>query len=710
VPNFFEDEDGATRYRRADGTSFPVHPGSDIFRMVPEGEQGAQPSPEPEPWGEDPATDMPDAGLLAEQPIDPYADRDINIGGHTIPKDAINPPGANPNEGKPIDPYPELTPEEKMLVAQKREEDALRERGKLAEQRQKALIDGAKESIKKQEEQDAGYEAMWNEARAKWQEQSLEYQKKVDEFRQMRIDPKKLFKDAGTAGTLMMVAGAMLGAYDQPLSGKNPALEIIERAIDREMKAQEANMNKARVALGMDFNLMAHNKKADQDALVYKAQTARMIRQTFADKIKAMAMEQPAEVRARYEQTAAQLEARNAATLQQIGRQKIADNIRGEQLELQKHADRRASIGLGHKMKMDRDAMALRKQRLAQNWYRLKTSRMGKLKSSGSPMKRVSRRDIPQKRWQKFGIRHPVTGKDMGVIDIGNDTEAKGVRSAIQNYHQLGQLTRRMIRQARSYGRSYDGPMKDYLRSAEGKKLWATWSKIINLTVKARTGAQASAMEMERIVAEWTKPQSTVSIADATKIWEQGLLDIAKKMDGYLASHVTQFEESKGYSFISEFSRGMEESGGIKKQDEDFLRKKLTTADRTTSVTEAAIDIARRANVIDNTGSVMLDLQRKKKELMKRGVRRGGGLATGKLDDIDNPIDAIEEAQRRLLRRKRQKGEPVGHGPIADRVRKARKKAQGKKAFREATQKTLKRTFDYSRRRARDSDSAPADD
>src|SRR5690606_36534240 len=47
------------------------------------------------------------------------------------------------------------------------------------------------------------------------------------------------------------IIGAVLGGFLLPTLGKNPALDIIERRIERDLKRQEANLRHKRSMLGM---------------------------------------------------------------------------------------------------------------------------------------------------------------------------------------------------------------------------------------------------------------------------------------------------------------------------------------------------------------------------------------------------------------------------------------------------------------------------
>jgi hypothetical protein len=88
-----------------------------------------------------------------------------------------------------------------------------------------------------------------NEKQAAKEQAKIEWDNKIksadDRYRSANIDSGKLWRDSSTGSKIAAGVGIMLGALSQALTGKdNPALKIIESAIDRDIDIQKANMEK----------------------------------------------------------------------------------------------------------------------------------------------------------------------------------------------------------------------------------------------------------------------------------------------------------------------------------------------------------------------------------------------------------------------------------------------------------------------------------
>jgi hypothetical protein len=77
------------------------------------------------------------------------------------------------------------------------------------------------------------------------------YEAAVEEARNARVDPTRFFSDRGAAGTIGVAIATALGGLGAALSGgPNQALDTINRAIDRDIAAQEANQRNAQAGVG----------------------------------------------------------------------------------------------------------------------------------------------------------------------------------------------------------------------------------------------------------------------------------------------------------------------------------------------------------------------------------------------------------------------------------------------------------------------------
>ena len=88
------------------------------------------------------------------------------------------------------------------------------------------------------------------EIAAQQEQAKIEWDNKIkaadDKYRGANIDSGRLWRDSSTGSKIAAGVGIMLGALGQALTGKdNPALKIIDAAVDRDIDIQKANMEKA---------------------------------------------------------------------------------------------------------------------------------------------------------------------------------------------------------------------------------------------------------------------------------------------------------------------------------------------------------------------------------------------------------------------------------------------------------------------------------
>lgn len=93
--------------------------------------------------------------------------------------------------------------------------------------------------------------------RAKMEGFEHEIDGKLREMEAMRVEPNRLFNRADTAAQVMAGIGIGLGAIGGALmkTGTNPALDVINRAIDRDLEAQRINIENRRAGVVGRLNL-----------------------------------------------------------------------------------------------------------------------------------------------------------------------------------------------------------------------------------------------------------------------------------------------------------------------------------------------------------------------------------------------------------------------------------------------------------------------
>lgn len=165
------------------------------------------------------------------------------------------------------------------------------------------------------------------------------YQNAIDRVSQMHLDPQRWFRDQDAAGTVTSVIAVALGALGQALTGSstNGALEQINQAIDRDMQAQQSEIDSAQAGADMQGNMINVMRQEfnDRDA-AHSAARAAMLQQAAlhvqemegslagqdaqnnADALRAQLEAQAAEARQAAEQQQSQIDMNHARALRDL--------------------------------------------------------------------------------------------------------------------------------------------------------------------------------------------------------------------------------------------------------------------------------------------------------------------------------------------------------------------------------------------------------
>lgn len=148
-------------------------------------------------------------------------------------------------------------------VAQAGREDAVRQMA-------------AEQQIEQQRQQDEA------DRRRAMQGAQQSYQRAIDRVANAHLDPGHWFADQGVAGTIAATLAVSLGALGQALGGtdSNLALAEINQAVDRDIAAQQADIESGRAAADMQGNMIGimRSEFNDRDA-AREAARAAMLRQ-----------------------------------------------------------------------------------------------------------------------------------------------------------------------------------------------------------------------------------------------------------------------------------------------------------------------------------------------------------------------------------------------------------------------------------------------
>ena len=230
-------------------------------------------SPQPEVPRETPAPEMP-----MRQLINPQVDE---AAAQPPPPEPKKKPNAVPTveelEGNAPQTYENIAASQRQL-------------GELEAKKAGVLVTGEKEQATREAELNSQYEAM----RAQHEQQKAadmqDLQQRWDQFSNASIDPQRLFHNQTTGQSIAAAISLALGGALQVRTGQpNPALAIINRAVDNDIDAQKMNMEKAGRALQMKQSLYQMNWERFHNEEAATLESKSMILKQIANKYQAEA-------------------------------------------------------------------------------------------------------------------------------------------------------------------------------------------------------------------------------------------------------------------------------------------------------------------------------------------------------------------------------------------------------------------------------------
>ena len=143
-----------------------------------------------------------------------------------------------------------------------------------------------------------------------------EYQAAVDDFKSAKIDPNRFWSTRTDGQKVSAMVGLILGGLGSGLTGQpNAAMQLLERAIDRDFEAQRADMGKKANLVSMLHQKFGTMEAAQNAFRMYKAaEISAYANKTAAQLGGAQARMHAAQI----EQTAAQFATQNAMQLANI--------------------------------------------------------------------------------------------------------------------------------------------------------------------------------------------------------------------------------------------------------------------------------------------------------------------------------------------------------------------------------------------------------
>lgn len=264
-----------------------------------------------------------------------------------------------------------------------------------------AMLSTARADMAREQQEAAAFDR----AQASFQREELnshlrEVQSQIDAVREQRIDPQRLMGDGGNR--ILAVIGGLVGGLYQGTNrlSNNPFLDQMNRAIDRDIDAQEKNIHNKAAAIGESLNLVGHLRTIFKDEEMARLQARTLYFEGAKGMLEAEA--------ARYDSPI--IMAKTQAAMQAIDR---------AQIETKKAFLKEA---------MARAAAAAAAQRAAQEreWTKYKELRELDIKEAHESTERMKATgEVSGKLNERFVAtgQDPQTGEPTGYL-AGNATEA----------------------------------------------------------------------------------------------------------------------------------------------------------------------------------------------------------------------------------------------------------------------------------------------
>lgn len=161
-----------------------------------------------------------------------------------------------------------------------------------------------------------------------FEEKMVELERQLDDVASKKIDPKRLMKEEPALGFLAVIGGAIGGFYQGlTRSGENPFLKELNVIIDRDIAAQEKEIDSAQRNAGAKMSLLAQQRAVFQDSQQAKLAAQALYYQAAEDELVAEAAryDQPI-YQARADEAIQAIRAEKQSLLLKIGEQQRAQS------------------------------------------------------------------------------------------------------------------------------------------------------------------------------------------------------------------------------------------------------------------------------------------------------------------------------------------------------------------------------------------------
>lgn len=352
--------------------------------------------------------------------------------------------------------------------------------------------------------------------------------KELSDHRKTKTNPGRLLQRLPTGRRIMTVLGVLIAGLGSAFkgSGKNPALDLLLKAMDDDVDAQLREIQTRGVDLKeQDKNLTAREasvlKIPEQRQVLKQRRIADL--QLLIDARLKRAKSAEEEGRLIEARGVLEVEAEKAADERM---QQLIENARDERkvAVAEKNAESRRR-GVNIAAKAERRAGV-------QQFFEIE-------KEAFARAERATIRAAEQAREGKVAeLRNPVTNNVIGTSKFRSEAQVVKDQGAINGYVKTRTELAKYEAMLRKAGRTFRGPGSDasFIQSDEKKALDAQWNKVLSERIRAISGAQAAEAEVERLAKTIPAPQSFTDRADPRPIIQREIEALDQEHSQFLAS------------------------------------------------------------------------------------------------------------------------------------------------------------------------------
>lgn len=331
----------------------------------------------------------------------------------------------------------------------------------------------------------------------------------------MNVDPKRAWADASTprkiAGAVLMFLGGGLAVTTG--TGKNPALEAFNQAIERDIDAQKANIRNAQKGFELNKSLYQMDlERLGSDVAAANQHRLRGI----------------ADIRSQLESIQARI---TNANQQANIKSAIAELDLQEQKVLEDQARYFENLQLRTRQQTETERSARAREALTKRDQNIKMAYLAFDREKWEANQKVKAAMQGVDPNNPKIIRNPGTGEPVGVFG-GADNELAGYRERLNKSFDTARQVADLREQIKIIGSTYQGPGAVRLNSAEDVALRARYEAIRIDLLKAMSGAAVTPQEAERMEALIPKNPSLLqrsNVDTAYRIFQDKLANTANR-------------------------------------------------------------------------------------------------------------------------------------------------------------------------------------